>query len=68
MSRVRIQVEGMHCTGCERAVSTALARMEGVRDAKADFQEGLVHVSFDPDKVPEETLRERIAEAGYQPR
>lgn len=68
MSRVEIPVEGMHCTGCERAVSTALTRTEGVRDAKADFQEGRVRVHFDPDTVAEEELRRRIEEAGYQPR
>lgn len=68
MTRIEIPVEGMHCEGCEGAVSKALERLEGVRDAKADHREGRVRVSFDPARVDEQRLRARIEETGYEPR
>lgn len=68
MTRTEIKVEGMHCTGCEHAVSSALERLEGVRDARADHEAGRVRVSFDPERVGEEELRRQIEETGYQPR
>lgn len=68
MARTEITVEGMHCEGCERAVSAALERLDGVRGADADRDAERVRVSFDPDLVSEERLRERIEDAGFQAR
>lgn len=68
MTRTEIPVEGMHCTGCERALSSALERLEGVRETRADHRAGRVRVSFDPQRVEEEQLRRQIEEVGYQPR
>jgi copper chaperone CopZ len=65
MTRIEITVEGMHCQGCERAVSAALERLAGVRDAHADHLQGRVRVSFEPERVSEQILRERIEEAGF---
>lgn len=67
MSRVEISVEGMNCTGCERTLSLALTRLEGVRDAKADRVAGRVKISFDPERVDEAALREQVAACGYEP-
>lgn len=68
MTRIQIDVEGMHCTGCERAVSSGLERLEGVREAQADHEAARVRVSFDPERVGEDELRQRIEETGYRPR
>ena len=67
MTRIEIPVQGMHCDGCERAVSRALERLEGVRDANADHRAGRVRVSFDPERVDVPRLRAQIEETGYQP-
>lgn len=66
--RVEIPVEGMRCESCERTVASALERLEGVGGADADHSARRVRVSFDPDRVAEERLREQIEEAGYEPR
>ena len=67
MTRLEIPVEGMHCDGCARTISIALQRVEGVRDAKAEFDSGLVRVSLDPQRVSEEQIRETIEACGYRP-
>jgi copper chaperone CopZ len=66
MARVEIPVEGMHCGGCERTLSTALKRLDGVRDAQADRVAGKVKVSFDEARVREGDLREQIEQVGYE--
>ena len=46
-----IGVRGMHCGGCERTVSQALAALPGVAAARADFVAEEVEVTFEPDRV-----------------
>jgi len=67
MTRIEIAVKGMTCGGCERSVQAALSGLEGVTDAQADHTAERVRVSFDPEQVDEQRLREQIEQAGYQP-
>lgn len=66
MARTELAVKGMTCGGCERNVTRALERLEGVRGAKADREVERVVVDHDPARVDEQALRARIVEAGYE--
>lgn len=68
MTRTEISVEGMSCESCERALSAALERLEGVRGASADHRARRVRVSFDSGLVSEDGLRQRIQDSGFEPR
>lgn len=68
MARLEIPVEGMRCTGCERTLSSALERVDGVRRVDADHAAARVKLSFDSDVVGEERLRHEIEQTGYEPR
>lgn len=61
-----VEVRGMDCTGCENRVKTALTRLEGVIKADADHKEGRVGIRFDPQRITEEEIKERITAAGYE--
>lgn len=63
---VTLQVEGMHCTGCEQRLGVALHRLDGVYEATADHRTGEVRVRFDPTVTGLEALEERIVTAGYE--
>ena len=67
MTRIEIPVEGMSCDGCERTIQASLRQLDGVRNAKADHENGRVRVSFDPERVDEPRLRAQIEQAGYRP-
>jgi copper chaperone CopZ len=60
-----VEVEGMDCPGCANRLGTALDCLDGVVEAKADHQAGRVKVRFDPDRVSEDRIRERIRSAGF---
>jgi copper chaperone len=60
-----VQVEGMSCGGCEQRISTALARLEGIRHSTADHSSGQVRVAYDPEHVSAGTVRGRLEEMGY---
>ena len=63
-TRTTLKVAGMHCDGCERSISNALARIDGVTSVDADFQTGVVEVSLDTE-VDRATLEGAIEDAGY---
>ncbi len=60
-----LEVKGMDCSGCANRLGTSLGRLEGVVRAKADHEAGRVAVRFDPDRVSQDQIRERIRSAGF---
>lgn len=63
--KIIFQVEGMHCTGCEQRLGTALRRLEGVSEVSADHRTGELIIRFDPESTDRERLIERVETAGY---
>jgi copper chaperone CopZ len=63
---LRIRVRGMRCSGCERAVETAVADVPGVREAKANYRTGDVWILTDTSGVDAEMIRQSIDRAGYR--
>lgn len=57
----------MHCRSCENAVRTALQRTEGVIKVAADHRRDEVRLRFDPGRITEEQIRERVRAAGFEP-
>ncbi len=62
---LRLQVQGMSCSGCEQRIGTALRRLDGVVEATADHGSGEVRLRFDPASTDRGAVVERIVLAGY---
>lgn len=62
MATVSIQVEGMTCGHCVRAVEEAVA--EGGGQAKADLKSGIVQIELE-DPASLEKIKEAITATGY---
>jgi len=61
-----MDVAGMSCEHCKKAVEEALMTLEGVEKASVDLSKNIVEVNFDRDKTSEEDLKEAITAAGYE--
>jgi copper chaperone CopZ len=59
-------VEGMTCSGCERAIQKVVSSLEGVESAKADLQSSSVSVEYDPGKVNVEEIKSAVNKIGYK--
>ncbi|SCP98557.1 heavy-metal-associated domain-containing protein [Anaerobium acetethylicum] len=62
---VKLYVEGMSCSHCEKAVKEALISKNGVLNAEVDLIGKTATVRFETDLTNEEVLIEAIEEAGY---
>lgn len=64
MKRVKLDVEGMHCSGCASRVEAALSAVEGVRRVDVSLEEAEAEVLAD-DPAGEDALLRAVEGAGY---
>jgi Cd2+/Zn2+-exporting ATPase len=62
---LRYRVEGMDCPSCAGKVETAVARMEGARDIRVNFQTQVLAFRLDEAATPRTAVEDRIRGLGY---
>lgn len=65
MRTLTLEIEGMHCTGCARALERALSRVPGVRTARVSYEDEVARLLIDPDLASPESLTAVVEDAGY---
>ena len=66
MTETNLKVPDMSCAHCKAAVEGSLNAIEGVERSDADFEKGVVGVSYDETRVKSEDLERAIQSAGYK--
>lgn len=60
-AKVEFSIDGMTCAiGCAKTIEKKMAKMEGVKMAKVDFDKRLAMVEYDEAKVSPESLEETV--------
>ncbi|SHG87808.1 heavy-metal-associated domain-containing protein [Winogradskyella jejuensis] len=60
-AKVEFNIEGMTCAvGCAKTIEKKMAKMEGVKMAKVDFDKKLAMVEYDEAKVSPNSLKEAV--------
>lgn len=65
MAKAIINVEGMKCSGCVDAIRSSLSALDGVNDVKINFENKVVDVDYDEDKIGKKQLEDNIIDIGY---
>ena len=64
-AKVEFGIEGMTCAmGCAKTIEKKMAKMEGVKSAKVDFDKRMAMVEYDEAKVTPESLEETVTKVG----
>jgi copper chaperone CopZ len=63
---VTIAVEGMSCSGCEKSITEALEKLDGVSSAGASTPSKLAHATYDSGRVSVEKMVQAINAMGYR--
>lgn len=61
----RIQIDGMTCRSCSTSIVRALAKVDGVIEAKVEYDQAEAVVTYDPSKIEPAKLAAVIADLGY---
>ncbi|GEO05464.1 copper-translocating P-type ATPase [Adhaeribacter aerolatus] len=65
LAQVEFSIPNMVCEGCAGAISTTLKGLSGVQEVKPKVAQKHVYVSYEPDKVGQEQLKEALRNSGF---
>lgn len=65
MSKIILNVEGMHCAACSAAVERALSKIDGVENASVNLTANNALINFDESKTTVEAMITAINNAGF---
>lgn len=60
LKTVRLNIEGMSCGHCEKAVANILKGLEGVTDSSVSLPQNSAKVTFDNDKISQQAIVDAI--------
>ena len=66
MKEVKLNIEGMHCTGCSTRLEKVLNNVDGVEDAKVRLEEKKADIKYDETQVSEKELIKAVEDAGFK--
>ncbi|ETT82852.1 copper ion binding protein [Viridibacillus sp. FSL R5-0477] len=62
---IQLNVEGMSCGHCVKAIETGVSELAGVDAISVNLQESTVDVAYDNTKLDKTDISRAIEEAGY---
>ncbi|WP_077620391.1 copper chaperone CopZ [Bacillus sinesaloumensis] len=65
MQTVTLNVTGMSCGHCVKAVESSVGELEGVNQVNVKLDEALVEVAFNESQVSLDKIKEAIEDQGY---
>lgn len=65
MKELLLNVEGMHCGGCEKRIQNAVSDIDGVENVEASFEAGTVKVTLNKE-VDTKVIAETIEDIGFE--
>ncbi len=66
VTKIKLKIDGMHCTSCSMNIDMDLEDLEGVKTAKTNYAKQESEVEYEPDKLKIEEIIEQIQKTGYQ--
>ncbi|MBT2679570.1 copper chaperone CopZ [Bacillus sp. ISL-35] len=65
MEKVTLNVVGMSCGHCVKAIEGSVGELSGVSNVKVHLESGKVDVEYSPTKVSLDKIKETIDDQGY---
>lgn len=65
MEKVTLNVSGMSCGHCVKAVEGSVGKLNGVSTVKVHLENGTVDVEYNANEVNLDTIKETIDDQGY---
>ncbi|MDP4164431.1 MAG: copper chaperone CopZ [Bacillota bacterium] len=65
MEKIVLNVKGMSCGHCVKAVEGSVGKLNGVEKVLVDLDKGQVQVEFNPSELNVDTIKETIDDQGY---
>lgn len=64
--KIKLKINGMHCSSCAMNIDFDLEDLEGVKAAKTSYAKQETEIEFNQDQVQEEVIIKTVEKTGYQ--
>jgi len=65
MEKILLNVEGMSCSHCVKAVTNAVEGLNGVKFVEVNLESKTASIEYDAEKITPELIKKAIEEEGY---
>lgn len=66
MKKIKLKIEGMHCTSCAMNIDGELEDAEGVKESNTNYAKSETEVTFNSNKINQEEIIKIINTVGYK--
>lgn len=64
--KLRLNIVGMHCSGCEKIIEDAVSKLPGITKIVVRYDRETAEIEFDADQLDLDTIQQCIEDSGYQ--
>lgn len=65
MKKIKLKIEGMHCTSCAMNIDGELEDTDGVKSSNTNYARQSTEVEYDEEKLDENKVIKIIKNVGY---
>lgn len=65
MKKMKLKIDGMHCSSCAMNIDFDLEDLNGVKSAKTSYAKQITEVEFDDSVTNENEIKDQIKKTGY---
>lgn len=65
MKKIKLKIDGMHCTSCAMNIDGELEDTEGVKSSTTNYAKQHTEVEFNEEKIDQSKIIEIIKKVGY---
>ena len=65
MRKIKLKIDGMHCSSCAMNIDMDLEDIDGVKDVRTNYAKGITEVEFDEAKQSVDQVISIIGKMGY---
>lgn len=66
LEKVNLQVYGMSCGHCVKAIEGALGELNGVKNVKVELDSGTVYIEYQSTEISLNFIKDTIDNEGYE--
>jgi len=66
MQTITLNVDGMTCSNCEKAIKRAVHELDGIGNVTVDLDAKAVTVVYEPDSLTPDQIKSAIEGVGYE--
>lgn len=66
MQKIKLKINGMHCTSCAMNIDFDLEDLDGIKFVKTSYSKQETEIEFDENKTNSEKILAQVLKTGYK--